>query len=121
MGMRSAEPSIERALLLLKNWGAERVVLLPLFPQFSTTTTGTCFHEGRDALQRLDWQPVVNEIADWADHPGYTKLLRRSVDAAVRKASSGAAGSDEPVHIVFSAHFTTVEDRQAGRSVSARH
>src|SRR6266496_462577 len=61
MGMRSAEPSIERALLLLHNWGADRLVLLPLFPQFSTTTTGTCFTEVRTALTRLNWQPAVSE------------------------------------------------------------
>ena len=41
IGMRSAEPSIERALSELKAWGAERLILLPLFPHFSTTTTGT--------------------------------------------------------------------------------
>ena len=104
MGMRSAEPSIERALLLLRNWGADQLVLLPLFPQFSTTTTGTCFTEVRTALQRLGWQPTINEIADWADHPGYAKLLRRSVDAAVRRAEAERNGGPDPVHIVFSAH-----------------
>src|SRR5262249_26176108 len=43
MGMRSADPSISSALAQLKWWGADEVVLLPLFPQYSTTTTGTCF------------------------------------------------------------------------------
>ena len=45
IGMRNAEPTIENALRKLKIWGAERLILLPLFPQFSTTTTGTCFEE----------------------------------------------------------------------------
>src|ERR1044072_1312322 len=45
VGMRSAEPSIEAALKSLKDWGAQRLVLLPLFPHFSTTTTGTCLEE----------------------------------------------------------------------------
>jgi ferrochelatase len=104
MGMRSADPSIERALLLLQNWGADHLVLLPLFPQFSTTTTGTCFTEVKTALQRLDWQPTISEIADWADHPDYAKLLRRSVDAAVRRAEAERNGDPDSVHIVFSAH-----------------
>lgn len=104
MGMRSAEPSIESALLLLQHWGADRLVLLPLFPQFSTTTTGTCFTEVRTALDRLGWQPKIKEIADWADHPGYAKLLRRSVDAAVRRAESEDNSAQDPIHIVFSAH-----------------
>lgn len=104
MGMRSAEPSIEKALLLLQNWGADHLVLLPLFPQFSTTTTGTCFTEVRTALQRLGWQPTIREIADWADHPGYARLLRRSVDQAVRRAQAERNGNRSPLHIVFSAH-----------------
>lgn len=104
MGMRSAEPSIERALMLLHNWGARRLVLLPLFPQFSTTTTGTCFTEVRTALQRLGWQPTVSEIAGWADHPAYTKLLRRTVDEAVMRAEAETNGDQGLTHIVFSAH-----------------
>ena len=104
MGMRSAEPSIESGLLLLQEWGADRLVLLPLFPQFSTTTTGTCFTEVRMALQRLHWQPTVREVSDWADHPGYAKLLRRSVDEEVRRAEAERNGSKDPVHVVFSAH-----------------
>ena len=83
---------------------ADRLVLLPLFPQFSTTTTGTCFTEVRTALQRLGWQPTIDEIADWADHPEYAKLLRRMVDAAVRRAEAERNGDPEPIHIVFSAH-----------------
>jgi len=104
MGMRSAEPSIEKALLRLQNWGADHLVLLPLFPQFSTTTTGTCFTEVRTALQRLGWQPTIREIADWADHPDYARLLRRSVDATVRRAEAERKGDQRPIHIVFSAH-----------------
>ena len=104
MGMRSAEPSIERALSLLQYWGADHLVLLPLFPQFSTTTTGTCFTEVRTALQHLGWQPTIREIADWADHPEYAKLLRRSVDEAVRRAQAETNGDHSPIHIVFSAH-----------------
>jgi protoporphyrin/coproporphyrin ferrochelatase len=104
MGMRSAEPSIESALALLKHWGADRIVLLPLFPQFSTTTTRTCLTEVRTALQRLGWQPQISEIRDWADHAGYAKLLRRSVDAAIRLARAEHSGDPDPIHIVFSAH-----------------
>jgi ferrochelatase len=104
MGMRSAEPSIEKALLRLRSWGAGRLVLLPLFPQFSTTTTGTCFTEVQSALQRLGWQPTVREIADWADHPAFAKLLRRSVDAAIRRAEADRNGDQSSIHIVFSAH-----------------
>jgi len=104
MAMRSAEPSIERALMLLQDWGAEQLVLLPLFPHFSTTTTGTCFTEVRAALRRMQWTPVIHEVANWPDHPEYARLLRRSIDEAVARAVAERNGSKEPVHILFSAH-----------------
>ncbi|HUE83047.1 MAG TPA: ferrochelatase [Pyrinomonadaceae bacterium] len=104
MAMRSAEPSIERALALLQNWGADQLVLLPLFPHFSTTTTGTCFTEVRAALRRLQWAPVIHEVDSWPDHPEYARLLRRSVDEAIARAEEERYGSKEPIHILFSAH-----------------
>ena len=104
MAMRSADPSIEQALRLLRDWGAEELVLLPLFPQFSTTTTGTCFTEVKDALQRLRWSPAIQEVANWPDHPAYARLLRRSVDEAVARAEAERDDSQELIHIVFSAH-----------------
>ncbi|MGZ8842687.1 MAG: ferrochelatase [Pyrinomonadaceae bacterium] len=104
MAMRSAEPSINRALMLLQDWGAEQLVLLPLFPHFSTTTTGTCFTEVRASLRRLQWSPLIHEVANWPDHPEYARLLRRTVDEAVARAEAERNGSKGPVHILFSAH-----------------
>lgn len=106
VGMRSAEPSIERALRRLKDWGASRLVLLPLFPQFSTTTTGTCFQEVKDSLERLNWSPPTSEVKNWPDHPGYVALLHRTVEEAVRvaEAEREREGASDPVHVLFSAH-----------------
>lgn len=104
VGMRSAEPSIESALRRLKDWGAQRLVTLPLFPQFSTTTTGTCLQEVRDALGRLRWSPLTHEVNNWPDHPGYVALLRRTVDEAVARADGDRGQSGEPIHVLFSAH-----------------
>src|SRR5205085_6762545 len=104
IGMRSAEPTIEQALRRLKDWGAEQLILLPLFPHFSTTTTGTCLQEVRASLRRLNWQPDVREIMNWPNHPAYTALLRRTVDEAIERAETERAEKDEPIHVLFSAH-----------------
>lgn len=104
VGMRSAEPSIEEALRRLKEWGASRLVVLPLFPQFSTTTTGTCLTEVNDALRRLRWSPLLHEVKHWPDHPGYSALLRRTVDEAVTEAEHERGDADEVIHVLFSAH-----------------
>lgn len=102
--MRSAEPSIESALDRLKEWGAEELVLLPLFPHYSTTTSGTCFKEARDSLRRLNWSPPIRQVDRWPDHASYIRLLRRTVDEAIEQAEAESSANDGPLHILFSAH-----------------
>lgn len=104
IGMRSAHPSIATALGRLKFWGATDIVLLPLFPQFSTTTTGTCFDEVNAVLKELNWKPRMREISSWPDHPLYIRLLRESANEAIVEAEARRNGDRDPVHVLFSAH-----------------
>lgn len=104
VGMRSSDPSIETALRQMKFWGADQVTLMPLFPQFSTTTTATCFDAVEDSLNKLEWRPQLRSVLNWPDHPDYISLLRRSVDEAITLAELERNGSTAPVHVVFSAH-----------------
>jgi ferrochelatase len=103
IGMRSAEPSIESAHRNLKDWGARRLVLLPLFPHFSTTT-GTCLEEAASALARMNWSPLKHEVRNWPDEPSYAALLRRTVDEAITRAEEERGAARDPIHILFSAH-----------------
>lgn len=104
IGMRSAEPSIATALRNLKVWNATDLILLPLFPQFSTTTTGTCFDEVHTVLDELNWQPRRRAIKSWPNHPSYIRLLRQTVDEAIVEAESRRDSDREQVHVLFSAH-----------------
>ncbi len=104
MAMRSAEPSIETALAQFRFWGAEKLVLLPLFPQFSTTTTATCFDVVHEVLAQSAWKPSVREIDSWPDHPDYISLLRTMVSEAVAQAEQDRTDSSQPIHVLFSAH-----------------
>lgn len=104
LGMRSAEPSIATALRRLKFWDATDLVLLPLFPQFSTTTTGTCFDEVNAVLRELNWKPRVREIRSWPDHPVYIRMLRQTVDQALMAGKARGESDRGPVHVLFSAH-----------------
>ncbi len=104
IGMRSADPSIDTALRRLKFWGATDLVLLPLFPQFSTTTTGTCFDEVNAVLKELNWTPRLREITSWPDHPFYIRLLRQTADEAIVEAEARRHSDRDPVHVLFSAH-----------------
>jgi ferrochelatase len=104
VGMRSSDPSIEAALEQMKFWGADQLTLMPLFPQFSTTTTATCFDAVEDGLNKLGWRPQLTSVTHWPDHPDYISLLRSSVEEAISLADARRNGSTAPVHIVFSAH-----------------
>jgi protoporphyrin/coproporphyrin ferrochelatase len=103
IGMRSAEPSIATALARLHFWGADELVLLPLFPQFSTTTTGTCFDEVEATLAALNWTPKLREINNWPDHPVYIRLLHETVTDAIAEAEEKRQ-DDQPIHVLLSAH-----------------
>ncbi|HEY3038337.1 MAG TPA: ferrochelatase [Pyrinomonadaceae bacterium] len=103
IGMRSSEPSIETALSRLKLWDAEELILLPLFPQFSTTTTATCFDVVEKALAELKWWPAIRRVTNWPDHPAYISLLRLTLDQAVSEAELARNASRE-LHVLFSAH-----------------
>jgi len=113
IGMRSAEPSIQCALERLRMWGATKVILLPLFPQFSTTTTGTCFDEVNGALDRMSWSPELHAIVNWPDHPKYIDLLRLTLNEALNCVTD-SEGRGEPVHVIFSAHSLPVKIVERG-------
>lgn len=53
IGMRYGNPSIESALAKLRDAGAERIVALPLYPQYTKSCAGTCFQEFDRAFQRV--------------------------------------------------------------------
>lgn len=99
VGMRAWNPTIDDGLKELREWGADEVVLFPLFPQFSTTTTGSCFKEARRCLKRMGWDPKIREVHSWPDDENYIRLLRKTVDEAIDVAL--VSGS---VHVLFSAH-----------------
>jgi protoporphyrin/coproporphyrin ferrochelatase len=107
IGMRASSPRIEEGLKELQSWGAEELVLLPLFPQYSTTTTGCCLREVRRLLLKWRWNPRVYEITRWPDHVSYIRLLRQILDEAIKKAQAEAVG--EEIHVLLSAHSLPIK------------
>lgn len=81
LGMRYGNPSIPEALRSLRHRGVDRLIVLPLFPQYSTATTASVL----DALwAEVDsWQPkpAVRVIESYYKHPAYLQALVRSVQA----------------------------------------
>jgi ferrochelatase len=97
LGMRYGEPSLRQALESLQSQGVQRIVLMPLFPQQSDTTTGTL----EERLCRLLAQPELaalrlRSISAWPDQPQYIRALAESI-----RATPGFAQAE---HFVLSYH-----------------
>ncbi|MEO1325451.1 MAG: ferrochelatase [Pseudomonadota bacterium] len=79
LAMSYGNPSIEDAIGRLRQRNARRLVVLPLYPQYSATTTGTVFDAVTDALSRLRWVPEFRFINQYHDAPGLIDALADSV------------------------------------------
>ena len=81
LGMLYSPPDVGAALEQLRTGGAQRLLVLPLFPQYCGATTGAAFDQVSAALRRTLWLPDLQLVADYHDHPGYIEALRASVAA----------------------------------------
>ncbi len=79
LAMLYSEPSVRDSLRRLRESGLKRLVVLPLFPQYSGTTTGAVYDQVTAELSTWRSLPEVRFIADYHDHPGYIDALRASV------------------------------------------
>jgi ferrochelatase len=77
--MRYGTPGIAEKMQVLKAEGCERILLLPLYPQYSSSTTATAFDAAFKALARMRDQPEIRTIRDFHDDPGYVRALEALV------------------------------------------
>lgn len=96
-GMRYGEPSIRTALEKLRAAGVEEVVILPMYPQFSGTTTASIYDAVDGALESLDWYPRRHPIDKYHEHPAWIEAIAASIRAY--RAEHGAAEK-----LIFSLH-----------------
>ncbi len=79
IGMSYGDPSIEAALDRLYQQGARRIVCLPLYPQYSGTTTASVFDAVTAALSRRRWVPEFRFINHYHDAPGYIAAQAQNI------------------------------------------
>ena len=73
--MRYGTPSIPDRLQALKNSGCERILLAPLYPQYSGATTATVVDKAADYLRTMRWQPALRTLPPYHDDPAYIDAL----------------------------------------------
>ena len=77
--MRYGNPSIESVLSRLHAAGAERILMVPLYPQYAASTTGAAYDAVGDWLQQTRNVPEIRWIRHFHDHPAYIGALARLV------------------------------------------
>ena len=82
LGMRYGNPSIGDALETLRTAGVRRILVLPLYPQYSATTTGSTFDAVSNVLRTWRWLPELRFVSHYHDHPFYIQALARSIRAS---------------------------------------
>ena len=97
LAMRYGNPSIKDALLNLKEAGAQRLLVLPLYPQYSATTTASTFDAIADELKTWRWIPEFRMIQHYHDHDAYIQALVNSITTFQEK-------KGKPEKLLFSFH-----------------
>ena len=82
-GMRYANPSTESRIRELQKQGCERILLVPLYPQYAAATTATACDQAFRALMKLRWQPFVRVAPAYHDDPVYIDRLAKSMQASL--------------------------------------
>ena len=101
IGMRYWHPFTEEAIAQIKKDGIEKLVVLPLYPQYSISTSGSSFRlleqiwQGDDTLQQIDY----TLIPSWYARPGYVNAMASLIRTELDKLPEPDAA-----HIFFSAH-----------------
>lgn len=99
LGMRYGSPSIASAMQELEQAGINRIVVFPMFPQFSSTTIGSIYDAVTQAITgpisaHKRNMPTVHFVAPYYDHPDYIQALKTTV----------IESGQHPDHYLFSFH-----------------
>ena len=77
--MRYGNPSIESKIQSLHEQGATKIVVFPLYPQYSATTTATVYDEIYRILSKLRWQPTIKGINPYYDNKYHVETISQQI------------------------------------------
>jgi protoporphyrin/coproporphyrin ferrochelatase len=107
-GMRYGNPSIESVVRRLEAEGVERIVMFPLYPQYSATTTATANDQFFRALMKMRKQPAIRIVPAYYNEPVYTEALARSIERHLKSIDF------EPEIVIASYHGIPVSYSEKG-------
>lgn len=107
LAMRYGQPSIRAALDELARQDVRRILVLPLYPQYSATTTASALDAVFEQLRRWRWLPELRTVNQYHDDAGYIEALADSVGAQWREQGRGE-------HLLMSFHSIPLAYFRAG-------
>ena len=99
VAMRYWHPMSDATVAAVKEFGPDEIVLLPLYPQYSTTTTGSSLKEWKRAAAAGGLEAPTHAVCCYPDGAGWVKA-----QADLVKAALGKEDGKKPTRILFSAH-----------------
>jgi ferrochelatase len=83
--MRYGNPSIRSRLDAMQAAGCDRILIVPLYPQYAAATTATVCDKTFEALTTMRWQPALRVAPAYFDEPVYIEALATSLEAELAK------------------------------------
>jgi protoporphyrin/coproporphyrin ferrochelatase len=83
--MRYGNPSLGSRLEAMQKSGCDRILLIPLYPQYAAATTATVCDKAFDALAAMRWQPALRVAPAYYDQPAYIDALAGSLQEGLAK------------------------------------
>jgi len=97
LGMLYSSPSIDTALQRLRDAGVRRLLVIPMFPQYSAVTAAATFDQVAGVLKNWRWIPEMRFVNEYHDHPSYISAVANSVRRHFEE-------HGQPQHLVMSYH-----------------
>jgi ferrochelatase len=101
IAMRYWHPFSDKAVAEIRAWGADELFLMPLYPHFSTTTTGSSLADWRQAAVQLGLAKRVTTLCCWFRDQAFVDATAAGLRASL---AAARADSSAPVRVLFSAH-----------------
>lgn len=111
IAMRYWHPLTLETVRKFQEEGIGRVVLLPLYPQYSKSTTGSSVNEWKRVAAREGYHPEVRIVEEYCEEPDYIAAIVHNVQIALNRVPRADRAA---VHLVFSAHGTPMSLVRAG-------
>ncbi|MBV9756277.1 MAG: ferrochelatase [Alphaproteobacteria bacterium] len=103
IAMRYWHPFSNETARAVRAWDPDEILLLPLYPQYSTTTTGSSLTAWREAAARAGLAKRTTTLCCWHSEPAYVAAVARLVRESIAKARD-ALGPAVSLRVLFSAH-----------------